>query len=151
MRLLVLGILIAISFILSGCTKQPERINSSSYPQIDIMNKNDKDIRNQLIATMSEKNYSLVDASDYKMGFRKVFADGEDAFARALMQSTDGSTIDSRGVDFTFYTIENKTTIKAMPYLYKTFAYNRKTPEKFDLKDNNNIYNDIQKVLNRLQ
>lgn len=151
MKLCILGLFIIVNLMFSGCTKQPERISSTLYPQVVIINKNDKDIKNKLIALLSEKNYSLVESSDYKMDFRKAFADGEDAFARALMQSTDGSTIDNKGIDFTFYTIENKITIKAMPYLYKTFAYNRKAPEKFDLKDNNKIYNDIQQILNRLQ
>lgn len=133
MRLIKICFIFIFSIVLVGCTKQPERIGSSSYPEIQLLNKDTKTIQNKLVARMLDKGYYLVESTDFKIDFRKDFLAGEDSVARAIMQASDGSTVDSKGIEYTIYSINNQLIIKGKSYLYKTFSYNKKAPEKFDL------------------
>ncbi len=150
MRLIKICFIFIFSIVLVGCTKQPERIGSSSYPEIQLLNKDTKTIQNKLVARMLDKGYYLVESTDFKIDFRKDFLAGEDSVARAIMQASDGSTVDSKGIEYTIYSINNQLIIKGKSYLYKTFSYNKKAPEKFDLTNNNAHYNHIQTILNEL-
>ena len=69
------------------------------------------------VNSMLNKGYYLVESTDFKIDFRKDFLPGEDSFARAMMQASDGSTVDSKGIEYTLYSVDNKLVIKGKSYL----------------------------------
>lgn len=143
-------IIVFVVLFLVGCTQQPQKMGNTTYPQIELSSTDISHMKNKLVGELTKSDFSLMESSDFKMDFRKQFKDGEDAFARGMMQAADNSNISAKGIEFTFYTIGNITTVKAKPYLYKTFPFNRQMPEKFDMSNNNSYYNNAQNVLNAL-
>lgn len=143
--------ILAYTFVLSGCVPQPERINNTLQPQVEMTIEHFDTLQDKIVNLMAAQDYYIVSVSKYALDFRKNFGPNEDTFARAVMMSMDNSNIDSRGVDFYIIPMQNKILIKAKPYLYKTFSYNRMPSEKLDMSNNSNYYNRIQTILNELK
>lgn len=137
-----------ITFMLIGCANQPNKVGTTQQPQVIVETSKIQLFKDKLVMLLADKDYYVVDSSNYKFDFRRDFKTNEDATARALMQAVDGSTINSKGIEVFILTQTNNTKIKAKPYLFKTFSYNRKNDEKYNMSNNNRWYNEVQSILN---
>lgn len=144
-------LLFLVIFAFTGCMQQPQRLINTKQPQVEL-NKTDINVlQNKIVGSMVAKEFYIVSSSQYVLDFRKIFGYDEDTLSRALMMSLDNSNIDTKGVDFFIIPLNDKILIKARPYLYKTYPYGRKEPEKFDMSNNNNWFNSLQTILNDLK
>lgn len=133
---------ILISLLLVGCSKQPQKIETSEYPQIELKVENIEEVRNKLISEMSKADFSLSSSSDSLLEFRKQLKPWEAKFFGSLLQTE----VNFKGIDCTFNTVNGTTTIKGKPYLlFKTYT---NKDAKRDMHDNASYYNEAQTFLN---
>lgn len=127
---------------MAGCSQQPQKIEISEYPQIEIKTENIQELKNKLISEMLKVDFLLSSSSDSMLDFRKQLKPGEAVFFGTLLQTE----VNFRGIDFTFDTVNGITAIEGKPYLLLK-TYSGKTAKR-DMHKNSSYYNEAQTILN---
>ena len=146
--ILLIGLILTL---LTGCAKQPQKIGNTTHAQVTISNTTKKKVLDYLSMRMIQKEFYIVNQTDYSIDFRASITTqykAQNSFKFALLQSLDGSEINEKGVDFFISEYSEKLTIQAKPYFFKTYQYNRHRPKKEYLTNNNDAFNSMQRLLN---
>lgn len=135
----VLSILLSIVF--SGCMQKQPPLNSNISgvtPKIFVKSNDLELIKSNIIRQMRQKNFRLINDNKYMMDFRRQLG-SENSFQRALMSSMDGRQVNDIGTEYYLSKRDNGYEIEIDGYMWATFKYNSRAPEKMPIRNNKDL------------
>jgi hypothetical protein len=143
-------VLLAIS--IAGCASAPERIadTPSGWPQVTISSDDTQYIQSWIINRMTNKGWSLDSQSNNGLKFTKT-ADTS-SVKTVLLQAMIGnsySTTPKLETNYSIASLGDSTNVVAQAFVSTQMAMGQ--VNRIDFKNNNAVFNDIQRQLNKLK